>query len=192
MLVMVWDDLKKKCVIELDFSSDVKAVKLRRDRYVTNEQLILINGWFIVSLAAKSIITKPCYLLITFNFTVSHFRIVVVLAELIKVFTFTQNPQQLHVFETALNPKGAVIILCHWSAVSFQTTNLHCTLNLICESVLNYDCRQTDLWLTCIYKEKLKVLEKLFYFVVTFQRPVVDFLLSCLEHTDFKCTVLNL
>ncbi|PAA48242.1 hypothetical protein BOX15_Mlig033971g1, partial [Macrostomum lignano] len=66
---VIWDDVKKKFVIEMEFASEVLAIRLRRE------------------------------------------KIVIGLHTAVKVFTFTQPPSLLHVFESSPNPHG-LIALC--------------------------------------------------------------------------------
>lgn len=87
--VIIWDDLKKSPAISLEFNAPVKSVRLRRDR------IVVVLGNKIRRCDSNSI------------FEYMH-RI---LEGIIKVYTFTTQPQQLHVFETSPNPLG-LCVLC--------------------------------------------------------------------------------
>jgi WD repeat-containing protein 45 len=86
--VIIWDDLKNKSIAELEFRSEVKNVKLRRDR-LCKSQIKLLH----ISIINSNIVYY------------SH-RIVVVLSNKVFVYHFTAPPQKLHTFETIDNDKG--------------------------------------------------------------------------------------
>lgn len=87
--LLVWDDLKKVPAISLDFNGPIKGVRLRRDR------IVVVLGEFLSGNTEK-----------TGSKRVVHFS-----EGIIKVYTFTQTPQQLLVFETNQNPNG-LCVLC--------------------------------------------------------------------------------
>ena len=79
--VYIWDDIHAKCVIELEFRSEVKAVRLRRDRCVSDVCGGVRHGLDLCS-------------------------IVVALENKVHVHEFSQTAQSLCVFDTFENPKG--------------------------------------------------------------------------------------
>lgn len=86
--LLVWDDLKKNPAIALDFNGPIKSVRLRRDR------IVVVLGEFIWADSWE------------FRSIMNHIS-----DGIIKVYTFTQTPQQLLVFETGVNQDG-LCVLC--------------------------------------------------------------------------------
>ena len=102
--VVIWDDVKKKAVIELKFKTEVKAVKLRRDRCEPSPWPLRRSPSLpLCRQCAKSAVPRA---LRRTGARGAH-RIVVVLNNKVIVHSFTNTPQRLSVFETCENDLGA-------------------------------------------------------------------------------------
>ena len=81
---IIFDNIKGKSVVELEYKSDVRNVKLRRDR-----QVLVCKGGYDF---------PPSLTLL--------YRLIVVTSNKVFVYVFSLNPQKLHTFETIDNPNG--------------------------------------------------------------------------------------
>ena len=93
--VIIWDDERNRGVIELEFRSEVKAVRLRRDKYEGDIPATVVDCGLSSFCLISLLVCLSCF-----------FRFVVVLANKVIVYTFNLQPTKLHVFETVDNDRG--------------------------------------------------------------------------------------